>query len=92
MNNEYEKFNKKDILCGGKSPNHVDRFIGIEIGCGWIYDVPRIRKIKNVNGRWRDSISFGVKEMALLYGSIYLTLMLTGPGKISLDHLIYHRL
>lgn len=35
---------------------------------------------------------FGVKEMALLYGSIYLTLMLTGPGKISLDHLIYHRL
>ena len=35
---------------------------------------------------------FNVKEMALLYGSIYLTLMLTGPGKISLDHLIYHRL
>lgn len=36
--------------------------------------------------------SFGVKEMALLYGSIYLTLMITGPGKISLDYLIGKRL
>ena len=35
---------------------------------------------------------FGVKEMALLYGSIYLTLMITGPGKISLDYLIGKRL
>lgn len=31
---------------------------------------------------------FGVKEMALLYGSIYLTLMITGPGKISADYWI----
>ncbi len=31
---------------------------------------------------------FGVKEMALLYGGIYLTLMFAGPGKISVDYWI----
>ncbi len=35
---------------------------------------------------------FGVKEMAFLYGTIYTVLLFTGPGKFSLDYLIYTKL
>lgn len=34
---------------------------------------------------------FGAKELPLLYTSMYVVLLLTGPGKISLDALIYNR-
>lgn len=34
---------------------------------------------------------FSVKETSLLYLGIYVTLLLTGPGKIAIDTLIYNR-
>lgn len=34
---------------------------------------------------------FGVREMSLLYLGIYVAFVLTGPGKIALDSLIYKR-
>lgn len=34
---------------------------------------------------------FSVKEMSLLYLGIYVTLLLTGSGKIALDTLIYNK-
>lgn len=34
---------------------------------------------------------FAAKELALVYLIIYLVLLLTGPGKIALDRLIYNR-
>lgn len=35
---------------------------------------------------------FGVKEMALLYGSIYSAILIIGPGKFSADHWIYNKI
>ena len=35
---------------------------------------------------------FGRKELPLLYAVIYLTLLLTGGGKFSIDHLISKKL
>lgn len=34
---------------------------------------------------------FEIKELALVYASIYVTILLTGAGKFSLDHLFFHR-
>lgn len=35
--------------------------------------------------------AFGVKEKALVYLAVYIALLLTGPGRISLDRLIFGR-
>lgn len=35
---------------------------------------------------------FQVKEFALLYGIVFTALLITGPGKFSLDHILYKKL
>lgn len=39
---------------------------------------------------WADA--FGVKEVALLYLSVYITIAVTGAGKYSVDNLLYKKI